>query len=243
MTSSRKAKSKPKPKVPPLPFSERRILVEVRRAFHALAPGPASSLLPVTGKGNRYELYTYLCIAEVIKATASSFDIKNPGGGPTFQFKCSPTAVSNAYSYCIFQQNGRHYELRNGIEYEGHQMRHEIDIAISTKLMPGTYPHPRELRFAVECKYFADVNGLKGQLRGLVGGVLDLSPLDPTRPDCLLIGAGFQSHFSCQHSTHKRPDFIDFLLSYRVTPLFNFHPAGKDMPLAWQWIQDFCRGL
>ncbi|MGI4873027.1 MAG: hypothetical protein ACRYFX_17845 [Janthinobacterium lividum] len=241
MTSSRKAKPKPKSKAPPLPVSERRILVGVRRAFRALAP--ASTLLPVTSKGNRYELYTYLCLAEVIEATARNFHIHNPNGGTTFQFKCSPTAVSNAYSFCTFHQNGRDYELRNGIEYAGHQMRHEIDIAISTPLAPGTYPHPHELRFAVECKYFADLNGLKGQLRGLVGGVLDLSPPDPARPDCLLIGAGFQSHFACQHSPHQRTDFIDFLLSYRVAPLFNFHPAGKDMPLMRQWVQDFCRIL
>lgn len=232
---------KAKTTMPPMTWDELRILVEVRLAFRALAP--SSTLIPVTGKGNRYELYTYLCIAENIKAVTPRFAIKNPGGGTSFRFKCRPTAVSDDYSFCAFHINTRDYELRNGIEYDGHQMRHEVDVAISTPLTHGAYALPSQLRFAVECKYFADLNGLKGQLRGLVGGILDLSPYDAVRKDCLLIGGGFQSHFACQHHYHRRFDFLDYLTSYNVAPLFDFHPAGKDMRAARQLIRDFCRIL
>lgn len=215
---------------------ERRILAEVRNVFNALVTAPVPLTIP-GGKGGRYELYTYLFIAEELKRASPGLIVKNPAAGSEFRFKGRPSHASNDYSYCTFNSKaGTPYELRNGVEYKGHNMRHEVDIAISTPLSHKQVPTEQELRFAVECKYFAEQNGFKGQFRSQVGAIIDLTHEHHNGTGCLVFGTEFQAYFASHHpfSTHK--EFAQYLRSYCITPLFDFHPRGKNRRMARCWV-------
>ena len=216
---------------------ERQILAEVRNVFRALVTAPVPLTVP-GGKGGRYELYAYLFIAEELKRVSPTLTVKNPASGHEFRFKGRPSHASNDYSYCIFNSKaGTPYELRNGVEYKGHNMKHEMDIAISTPLNHKQVPREQELRFAVECKYFAEQNGFKGQFRSQVGAVIDLTHKHHNGTGCLVFGTKFQAYFASHHPFSTHQEFAKYLRSYCITPLFDFHPRGKSRRMARSWVQ------
>lgn len=235
--------NKSKPPASGLTPEETRILNEVQRLFTALAVAPTPLTVP-GGKGGRYELYTYFFVAEQLKGESHNLQVINPGTGDTFLFKGRSSHASNDYSYCTFTNKaGDPFELRNGVEYQGHNMRHEVDIAVSTPLHHKQVPTELELRFAVECKYFAEQNGFKGQFRSQVGAIVDLTRVEHAGTGCLLCGTRFRAYFASHHpfSTHK--EFSQYLLSYHIMPLFDFQPRGKSVKMARRWIHDCYVGL
>lgn len=230
--------TKTKKPVKRLTNDERRILGEVRNVFSALLTVPVPLTIP-GGKGGRYELYTYLFVAEELLHKCSTLKVVNPAPSFEFKFKGRPSHASNAYSYCAFTDKvGKPYELRNGVEYRGHNMSHEVDIAISTPLAHKQVPTEQELRFAVECKYFAEQNGFKGQFRSQVGAIIDLTHNHHSGTGCLIYGTNFQAYFASHHPFSTKKDFAKYLLSYGITPLFDFHPRGKSRRVARHWVHD-----
>lgn len=222
---------------------ERRILAEVRNVFSTLSSVPTPLTIP-GGKGGRYELYTYLFVAEQLLHESGNLRVVNPPLSSEFRFKGRPSHASNDYSYCTFTNiAGVHHELRNGVEYQGHNMKHEVDIAVSTALLHKQVPTEQELRFAVECKYFAEQNGFKGQFRSQVGAIIDLTDGHHGGTGCLVDGTRFKAYFASHHpfSTHK--EFSKYLLSYCITPLFDFHPRGKSRRMARRLVHDCYAGL
>lgn len=236
-------RTKPKKVVKVFTAEETQILEEVQRLFGALAIAPDPLAIP-GGKGGRYELYTYFFMAEQLKHASRNLQVKNPGTGHKFLFKGRPSHASNDYSYCTFTNKaGKLFDLRNGVEYQGHNMKHEIDIAVSTPLAHRQVPTEKELRFAVECKYFAEQNGFKGQFRSQVGAITDLTHMHHRGTGCLIFGTRFQTYFASHHPFTTHREFNQYLLSYHITPLFDFHPCGKSLPLARHWMQELYKGL
>jgi hypothetical protein len=194
--------------------------------------------------GSRYELYTYLFLAEKLQGKArlsySSFAPQNAPSG-IFRFKCVAAHSHHRYSYYAFGKGSAsiRYELRNGVRFKGHNMTHEVDISISTVLGPEPEAARKQLLWAVECKYFDSLTGLKGQMRSSVGAVLDLASCYHLRTGCLLCPTQQQSFFASQHGVGKRQDFLRYLRNYQVTPLFDFHPAGKNRALTTWLLDDF----
>ncbi|WP_460585139.1 hypothetical protein [Hymenobacter arcticus] len=130
---------------------------KLKSLFAAL--NATDTLFPVTNPGNRYEVYTYLRLARQLGRSASVSALtphsKTVG---TFRFKAAPSLVNNKFSYYSFQHNGHPFELRNGTEFQGHGMCHEVDISVSTPLVTGQYgPHPA-LRLVIECKYHSNTS-------------------------------------------------------------------------------------
>lgn len=218
---------------------EANIIVAITKAFAALR-AKEPSLLPGAA-GPRYELYTYLFLADILRAKAGHLSRHRLQAG-MFNFKTLPWQNPHEFSYCSFLKKGKRYELRNGVEFKGHNMMHEVDISVSTTFT-SRQPHRRHLLFAVECKYYAKLTGLKGQLRGQVGAALDLAPCHHGRTGCLVCSRGFREHFASQHPEGKRHDFTKYLTQYKVVPMFDFHPTGKDLALATQWVEDLYDSL
>jgi hypothetical protein len=217
---------------------EVRILKEVQHLFSILAVAPTPLTIP-GGKGGRYELYTYFFVAERLKRESGNLQVINPAPGLKFLFKGRPSHASNDYSYCTFTNKaGDSFELRNGVEYQGHNMKHEVDIAVSTPLDHKQVPTEEELRFAVECKYFAEQNGFKGQFRSQVGAIVDLTRGHHAGTGCLVFGTRFRAYFASHHPFSTKSEFTQYLLSYRITPLFDFQPRGKSLPMARRWVRD-----
>jgi hypothetical protein len=218
---------------------EANIRSAVTKAFAALCA--KEHMLPPEATGARYELYTFLFLADILRTKAGHLS-RHRLQKSTFLFKTMPWQNPHDFSYCSFVKKGKHYELRNGVEFSGYNMAHEVDISISTPFT-SVRPHRRHLLFAVECKYYAKMSGLKGQLRSQVGAALDLAPCHHGRTGCLVCSPGFREHFASQHPIGKRQDFTDYLMRYKVVPLFDFHPTGKDLALATQWVEDLYDSL
>ena len=107
----------------------------------------------------------------------------------------------------------------------------------------GQEPLREQLLWAVECKYFDSRSGLKGQLRSSVGAMLDLATCSERRTGCLLCPTQQRSFFASQHGAGNREDFLRYLRSYQVTPLFDFHAAGKSRALATWLLHSFWQQL
>ncbi|MCB2411057.1 hypothetical protein [Hymenobacter lucidus] len=224
---------------------EKEILTHIDSIFAAL--NTTATLLPVSdrGKGNRYEIYLYLRLARLLKRQATTFApvCKTPG---TFLFNESPGTVNDKHSYFAFTHNKEDFELRNGVEFKGHSMNHEVDISISKPLLTGTYGPLQDLRLAIECKYHGKKNNLKGQLRSLAGTVIDLNEYAHGWKSGLYFyyyyyGISFYAFFASQHEVTDTNGYLSYLRNYGIGPLFNFHPSSSDRAAAWRLVQHFLR--
>jgi hypothetical protein len=216
--------------------AEQKISTQIDSLFTAL--NATDTLFPVKNKGNRYEVYTYLRLARLLNrfADTSPFTPHNETAG-TFRFKAAPSPTNNKFSYYSFQYNGHLFELRNGTEFQGHGMCHEVDISVSTKLTSGYYGPHAALRLAIECKYHHDASGLKGLLRSQVGAVLDLNGHHHDYSGCLHCGQTFSAFFASQHPMTNVNGYLSYLQSYHIGPLFNFHPATRDRAVIYRLVK------
>jgi hypothetical protein len=216
--------------------AEQKIATQIDSLFTAL--NATDTLFPVKNKGNRYEVYTYLRLARQLLrfADASTFTPHNDAAG-TFRFKAAPSPANDEFSYYSFKYNGHLFELRNGTEFQGHGMCHEVDISVSTPLTSGYYgPYPA-LRLAIECKYHSSASGLKGLFRSQVGAVLDLNGHHHNHSGCLHCGQTFSAFFVSQHPMTNVNGYLNYLMSYRIGPLFNFHPATSDRAVIYRLVK------
>lgn len=220
----------------PMTAAEQIIATQLNSLFTAL--NATDTLFPVKNKGNRYEVYMYLRLARQLNRSigVSVFTPHNDTAG-IFRFKAAPSPANNKFSYYSFQYNGHPFDLRNGTEFQGHGMCHEVDISISTKLTSGHYGPYSALRLAIECKYHGDVSGLKGLLRSQVGAVLDLNGHHHNHSGCLHCGQTFSAFFVSQHPMTNANNYLSYLQNYRIGPLFNFHPATSNRAVIYRLVK------
>ncbi|SDE86819.1 hypothetical protein SAMN05216464_110118 [Mucilaginibacter pineti] len=194
-----------------------------------------STYTDVSSGGNKYELYVY---SLVHKALSKNFELFPEGlsSAGEFKFKCSPTPISENFSYFTFIVPGRNlYELRNGIEVKGHAMEHEMDIAVFNRanFNHGEYPNHSDLALSLECKFYDSASALKGEVRKYLGAISDLSkfaePIGlPHLAGCMHLKHEFFKAFVTNVARSSRTDLQDFLSSYSLNPKFGISPGTTE---------------
>lgn len=187
----------------------------------------------INSDGNKYELYIYSLVHNGLQGTFA-LTPQNLDGA-IFKFKCSPGPINFDYSNFEFHSatKGR-LELRNGIEYTGHKLEHEIDVSVQDAAHGGNHTRPinTSLLLGVECKFYSNSNSLKGEARKNLGAITDLThhshPLRHLRGaaiGCLHCGIGFNVAFVTNRPTTERTDIQNFLNDYGLNSRFGILPG------------------
>ena len=189
----------------------------------------ASTLAIPSNKGNLYELYLYLLLCTHISHISGRLRFVNPTG--IFRFRCSPGPINiRDFSYAEFMKNSDVYELRNGIEIEGFNMHHELDIII----FKGTQPNNLKpchinttIIWAIECKNHKEISSLKGESRKFLGAVTDLSASAHSSAGCMHCGHSFEPFFATPVNATINNKTRIFLNSYGLNPEFDLRPYTR----------------
>lgn len=204
-----------------------------------------STYCNISSDGNKYELYVY-CLTH--DALARNFTLVPQSlNGTIFKFKCSPGPINNTYSYFEINATKGIHELRNGIEIQGHSMYHEMDICILTSItswVNGNRPASINLMVALECKFYSNASGLKGEARKYLGAMVDLSRIPLVIPSFLRpvgimnLNQSFFKAFVTNVSSALRNDIQNFISDYFLYPRFGVLPytsEENDLVNAIQW--------
>lgn len=192
-----------------------------------------NSYTSIKSTGNKYELYVYSIVHRALSQNYTLVPV-GLGSNKEFRFKCSPTPITNNFSYFKFEvRKNEIYGLRNGIEVKGHALEHEIDICVFRKdNFPNMhYPDSSELAVALECKHYEFATALKGEARKYLGTMSDLSVSSgmilkgPYEAGCMHLGHTFFRGFVTNVLSTTRPDLQDFLSNYALYPRFGILPG------------------
>lgn len=205
----------------------------VNRIFSSFS---SSSVAIPSSKGTLYELYLFLISYQTIQGLNNTTRIVSPGG--FFKFRSSPGVIKNSqFTYITFTKNGITYELRNGIEVNGYNMYHEIDIAIfSNRQTNNSRPNKSNLLFSVECKNHAKISSLKGEVRKYLGCITDLASGNHNgNAGCLHCGIGIEPVFATPLNVLTNHDYYNYLINYGLNPKFSLKPNSNGET---RYIQD-----
>jgi hypothetical protein len=184
------------------------------------------------GKGNLFEVYVFLLACE--QANRVGFNVDLRFSGSIFVFRASPGPVGGGFGYAqLLSNSGKSYELHTGVEIAGHStMDHEADVVLLQAGAPNSALSPFEratgyaVRLAIECKLYSDASRLKGEVRKIVGAVLDWSnAAHPSKNSgqpqgCLHCGVDLDAAFVTNVPCGRRPDIEGYLETYDVVPCF-----------------------
>lgn len=178
--------------------------------------------------GNVYELYVYTLVHDALSKNYALTPVSLSGN--QFRFKCSPGPINNSYSYFELSTSHGTYHLRNGIEVQGNQMYHEVDICVfkaNSRMINGYRPAITELSLGLECKFYQSSSALKGEVRKYLGAMLDLASVfirfaNSHLVGCICLKAIFYKGFVTNQS--GRPDLLQYLNAYNLFPKFDINP-------------------
>lgn len=207
-------------------------LVNSFRAYFRRYSGVSNSTI-IKNDGNKYELYILGLAYEAIKRNHPAIVPQNLDSTGGFLLRCSPGKINQLFSYFSFNNSkGELFELRNGIEYKGQTVYHEVDVSV---LKPSTRgnnyrPNHTDLQMALECKLYSNASSLKGEARKNMGAITDLSvnqhrsPSTGNTKGCLVCQIGFYSAFVTNIIPTNMSNAFKLLNNYDLNPNFGVLP-------------------
>lgn len=205
-----------------------------------------NSVRRIASDGHTYELYVY---CQVVEALSGRFPLipSAVGSGGLFNFRCNPGPIDDSFSYFAGNAaSGASYQIRNGIEVRGHNLAHEIDIGVfrnDGSLRQRRRPDRGTIRLALECKFYNDANGLKGEARKYLGLMSDLSDRTMStshgQGGCVHLGFTFYKSFVTNVLASFRRDIQDFIDAYGLWAKFGVLPASREEAALITQIQSY----
>ena len=206
------------------------------------------SVRQIASDGHTYELYVYCQVVEALSGRFTLIPLAlGPGG--LFNFRCNRGPVDNSFNYfACTTAFGNSYQVRNGIEVQGHNLAHEIDVGVfhdDGSLRQRRRPNRNTLRLALECKFYKDANALKGEVRKYLGLMSDLSdrtmPTSHGQGGCVHLGLSFYKSFVTNVLASLRPDIQAFINAYTLWAKFGILPGSGEEEALIRQIQAYSR--